>query len=322
MIPVAKALVTAAILWFVAQGTDLSAAGLGVEAISPGWIALAFGLFIAQVIMNSWRWCLLAPLDEGKITFNDAFRIYLEGAFFNQVLPTSLGGDIVRIYRVTKLGNRPGQAINGVLLDRLAGTVGLLILMIAGLVPFYTVVTDPPARLGFTTVPALAVLGLLLLLVVGSLGERCRFRFGDSFVRFALLVRRMLVRPSTALPALGLAITGHLAMVTGTWALARSLGIGADWLACLTIVPGAILISMVPISVAGWGVREGAMVAGFALIGIGAEPSLVLSVAVGLMLLAIGLLGGCIWMLNDTGKLRHPAALVTNRAGGPQTDGI
>jgi uncharacterized membrane protein YbhN (UPF0104 family) len=236
---------------------------------------------------------LLVPLDDAELTFPDALRIYLEGAFFNQALPTTVGGDAVRIYRVVKLGHRLGQAINGVLLDRLAGSIGLVILMIAGLIPFVAMVDNPAARLGFVTVLAMAALAVALVLLLGLTGKKWRLRgFAHSAVHFADLARRMLMRPSMALPALGLAVMGHLSIVTGTWSLAMAAGIGADWLSCFTIVPTAILISMIPISVAGWGVREGAMATGFALIGMGAEVGFLLSVGVGLMLLSVGLIGG------------------------------
>ena len=137
----------------------------------------------------------------------------------------------------------------------------------------------------------------LALLLLGFLGEKLRLRFGQWLVRFAELFQRML-RPRTALPALGLAVMGHMAIVSGAWLLAKSLGIGASWLSCFTIVPAAILISMLPISIAGWGVREGAMATGFAFIGVGGESGLLLSLGVGLILLAVGLLGGLVWLLD------------------------
>jgi uncharacterized protein (TIRG00374 family) len=299
-----KLAVTFTILWLVVRQLDLGMLERRVEMIATGWLGLAFALFLIQVLLNSWRWCILARLDDVELTLRRAFRMYLEAMFVNQALPTSFGGDVVRIYYVSKLGYRLGQAINGVLLDRLAGAIGLIILMIGGLVPFFGMVTNTAARIGFATVPALASLALGALLLLSLIRTKVPSRFSEAITHFARLARRMLLQPRTAVPALGVAMIGHATMVTGTWFLAKAFALEVDWLACFTIVPAAVLIAMMPVSIAGWGLREGAMAAGFALIGIGAESGFFLSVAVGLMLVAVGLLGGVVWLFRGPGAVR------------------
>jgi uncharacterized membrane protein YbhN (UPF0104 family) len=77
--------------------------------------------------------------------------------------------------------------------------------------------------------------------------------------------------------------------------LAAALGGSVSPLEALVLMPLVILFSTLPISIAGWGVREGVMVAAFALLGREAGDAVVLSVAFGLVMLSIGLLGGLVW---------------------------
>ena len=74
------------------------------------------------------------------------------------------------------------------------------------------------------------------------------------------------------------------------------MGIGLDLGAALTVVPTIVLVAMAPISIAGWGVREGAMVIGLGLLGVSAADALAVSVSYGLVQIAVGVLGGSLWL--------------------------
>ena len=98
-------------------------------------------------------------------------------------------------------------------------------------------------------------------------------------------------------------------MVAGVVCLtAEALGMAIVPVDCLLLVPPIILFTMVPISLAGWGVREGAMVVGFGLVGVPAADALALSVTFGLVNAVTGLPGGLLWLI---GERRLPPALFT-----------
>jgi hypothetical protein len=87
-------------------------------------------------------------------------------------------------------------------------------------------------------------------------------------------------------------------MCGSIWLLAASLGIGFGLLDALAVLPAVLLISSVPISIAGWGVREGSMVVGLGLLGVGNSDAALVSIFFGVLLLAFGLLGGLVWLLD------------------------
>ena len=90
-------------------------------------------------------------------------------------------------------------------------------------------------------------------------------------------------------------------------ALGRGLGIHVSLGHFLVLIPPVMLVSMVPVSIAGWGVREGAMVGALGFVSVGADEALALSVLFGLVVMVVGLPGGLIWFL--TGKERARPSL-------------
>jgi hypothetical protein len=99
-----------------------------------------------------------------------------------------------------------------------------------------------------------------------------------------------------AVIASGLAM--HLLSVALVWSLGRMFGSDLGLMNCLLIVPAALLISALPVSVGGWGLREGAMVSGFALVGIDAAPAGAASIGFGLSIIVAGAIGIVVpWLL-------------------------
>src|SRR5690606_26675665 len=104
-----------------------------------------------------------------------------------------------------------------------------------------------------------------------------------------------------------LSVVVHVAVVASVWLVARGLAIQVSMIDCLVLVPPIVLATTLPISIAGWGVRESATVVGFGFIGVAPADALALSVAFGFVQILIGLPGGIVWM---TSKRREvPASL-------------
>ena len=93
-----------------------------------------------------------------------------------------------------------------------------------------------------------------------------------------------------------LSILVHLMSVTAAWGTAKALAVPLDFAHALFLVPPIILISMIPISIAGWGVRENAMVVAFAYAGLPESDGLVVSLLFGAAFFVVGAIGGLIWI--------------------------
>ena len=105
--------------------------------------------------------------------------------------------------------------------------------------------------------------------------------------------------PSAAVPILSVAILAQIGLSLATYIIARSLAIDIGPLDCLMLMQPVALITALPISIGGWGVREVTMVMLLGLIGVSSEAALALSVQIGLINLIVSLPGGLLWIFFD-----------------------
>ena len=117
-------------------------------------------------------------------------------------------------------------------------------------------------------------------------------------------VGALFCRGDIALPVFAISIGGHLMMVSAIFILASDLDLSVTFLDCLVLIPGVMLLASVPISIAGWGVREAVMVAAMGLLGVATDEATSLSLVYGLSMVVIGLIGGVLWFANSDRRVR------------------
>jgi len=295
-----KLAVSAGLIALVLSKIDLGE--LKNRLLSPGSAALgaALALAVIQIPVVAWRFRRVLGALGQPIRFADAVTINMIGLFFNQSLPSTMGGDAMRVWRLVRSGLTLGRAVSGVLVDRITALIGIVILIALTLPVLFGLVEDRQPVIAFTVVVAVMVAGIAVTLAIRRL---------PAFLRHLRLVRglgaligdlrRIVLQPSHSGPVLGLAILGHLLTTAIVYALALAYGVQVGYVECLVLVSPVMLVSVVPISIAGWGVREGAMVAAFALVGIAAADALVVSVAFGLLNVMIGLPGGLVFLATN-----------------------
>ncbi len=208
------------------------------------------------------RWKLLLRAQGMKFGVGQLLRLNFIGMLFNNIMLGSLGGDVVKAYFVAQRTERKAAAVLTVFLDRMLGLVALATLCAVGTV---TNLGQPQFRLLFLQ------LTVLMLLVVGGaavfLSRRLRrffhverilrwlpFRRTVGEIDRALFIYRD--RKQTLLAGFLLSIAVHLGVVTVNWALGWNLGLDARLTHYFSLVPVALFMAALPISISGWGVRE------------------------------------------------------------------
>jgi hypothetical protein len=297
-----KFVVSGALIWFLISKIDMGEAMERITGADLGMLLLAVLIFLFQLIVCIFRWRAVLTAIGASLPFVVALKIYYIGIFFNQTLPSSVGGDAVRIYKTYRTGIGIRGAVNGVMLER-AGTVLALVLVVLAAQPFFLPRVGEEAAGWIAPVAVflfwVAVAGLALLMVLD--------RFPVSFHRWRLIrglaalaadTRRVFLAPGPASRIIGWAAAGHVNLALGVYFIALGLDLDVTLLDCLALVPPVILITTLPISIAGWGVREGAMVAAFSLVGVAADGALVLSLLFGLLVVVTSLPGGVVWLLS------------------------
>jgi uncharacterized protein (TIRG00374 family) len=292
------------IIWVVLPGIDFDTAIDRMDRLSPGLLLIAGALiFFQNAIVVAWRWeQVVAAIDTALPPWR-LLKATIITLFFNQVLPSTIGGDGMRIWFLRGMGRPVGLAFRSVLIDRLIGFLGLLLLGLVG--SLYLM-----ARLensGPVWVVAMVSLGGLVLIVlaptlVGAMKWLAFDRIRQGFETLAREVN-LLARNRPRLARLvGASILGQLALATSVYCLARDLDVPLDLLSTFAVVPGVMVAASIPISIAGWGVREATMVVGLGLLGVGQSDAAIISIGFGVLVLIFGLLGGLVWVIRGSPK--------------------
>jgi uncharacterized membrane protein YbhN (UPF0104 family) len=292
-----KAAISVLLLYLSLRRVNLGSVGQRLADLDPRWIVFILGVLCVQLPLSALRWREIAVICGATLTRPAALRYTIIGQFFSQVLPSTVGGDAVRIWLLARGGAGWRTAIYSVLIDRVIG-VTILAVLVVGCLPWtFELVHDPAAR------AALALMGL------GALAAAAIF-LGLGIERFRLLERWWLTRHLAAASRLtgrlcrsaaggrvaALSFAIHLFTVLVAWGAARAAHASVDFFQVLYLFLPVVLVATIPVSIAGWGVRESAMILAFSYAGLAEGDGLVVSIIFGAATLAVGAVGGIVWV--------------------------
>ncbi len=304
--------ISIALVAFIMNSVGIGRALDNIMNASPLWLLLAAALVVVQVFICSFRWNAVLKIYGEPLKYSQVFRFFYIGSFFNQALPSSVGGDAIRSYRAYKAGMGLGHAVGSVFLDRI-GTVLALVIMVAAILPFALDGMGgniEALKLSVMVLLVVAVGGTIFLMFLDRVPESLsRFRAIKSLALFAGDVRKTFLSPSTAFKLIFWAIAGHVNLSIMVWLLLISVGVEVRLLEGLGLFPLILLIQTLPISIAGWGVREGAMVEVFAMVGVPAGGALAVSLLFGLAAAIMSLPGGWLWISSREHNLEEAEEL-------------
>lgn len=268
--------------------------------------AVLFGLvlviFIIQVYLSSFRWYLLNRTIDVSTSYRTVAELVWIGLFFNQVLPTGVGGDVVRGYMLAKKNVETRKAISSVLWDRITGMLGLVVMVFLGLV-FFGDFGD--SQLFYAAAIALLFVGITLILLYNERFFSNRFKFFYALSGFAEDGRRLLMSLTGGSIVIVLSFLVQLLVVLGVYLIGIGVDVELNMIALFVVAPISVLMMALPFSLAGWGVREGVMVGGLSMYGASVEQALAISILFGVELLLIGLIGGLFVLNHGTERERY-----------------
>jgi len=302
-----KIAISVALLWALFANVDAGAVLRQVTGARLELLVAALIALLVLAVVQAYRWTVVLKGIGARLGLKPASLTVLIGLFFNQTLPSTIGGDAVRIWRAHKLGLGLAPAVNGVMIDRLSALAALLLVAMVGLPRMHGLIGD---SLAFWVIPAFILAGLAgfaVLMILDRLPPAfMRWRAVAAVGRLSSDARRALIDRRYGPAVIGLSLFIQVCVSSTVWLIAAGLHLDVGWFDCLILVPPVMLISMVPISIAGWGVREGAMVSAFGLVGLGAADALALSIVFGVIVSLVGVPGGVIWALTRP-KRAEPA---------------
>lgn len=290
--------VSLAFLALVAWWLDPGQVARRLVTLRPGWVLAAVGLSVLQVAASAWRWRFTARRLGLRLPFGEALREYYLATFLNQVLPGGVLGDVSRAWRharsVTEEERRErdpsGSIVRAVVLERASGQA---VMAGVAVVSFFLLPLDVGmgGRMALLAGLLLAGASILALVLRGrralpsrrSLSGRIRH---DTW-RALLAPGALPVQLVTSLAVVGSYLATYLAA-------ARAVGVATPAGVLLPMVAPILMAMLVPMTVAGWGAREGAAAALWAAVGLPGAEGVAVSVAYGLLVLVSSLPGGLV----------------------------
>jgi hypothetical protein len=276
------------------------------------WLVGAAVLTLVGIFLSAVRWQRVLEVLDIREQLPRLVSHNLAGQFVSNVLPTTIGGDVLRVSRLSRdTGETPGTFAS-VVLERLTGWLVLPVITVVGFL------VNPGLRhLGTATKVALALAVSTLILLVAVLAAAASSRVGGRFAaradwrRFAgaihLGINQLRSRPGAAFNVLMAGFAYQLTLVLAAVAAAQALGLRAAGLtALLAFFPAVLIAQVLPISMAGLGVREGAFVLFLGPLGVAKEEAIALGLLLYLLNVAVGLLGAPAFAAG--GRARQPVA--------------
>jgi uncharacterized protein (TIRG00374 family) len=305
----ARIVISAGLLAWVLSSAGLEQLAAAARNADLRLYALAVALSFAGMFIRSLRWQALLNAVGARVPFWRVVYLYFIGAFFNTFLPTGFGGDVIRVLEVGE-GATSEQAAGTTLVDRLTGFIILFVLALAALPFSYRLLPANLAALigllaaGVLLGSILLFEGRLLRRLTGWLPRRLSLA-GDAWVGKTYAVITACGRRGI-LSALFWSLVFNLLHVWSNILVARALGINVSGWVFFMFVPVTTAALIVPISISGFGVREGLYVALFGQLGITTASALALSLATYTLDFVTGLAGGVIYFAAGLLGLRRP----------------
>ena len=300
------------ILW-VTHNVSLEQVWLVIADAHVTLLFFAFSLFFVGYFITAFRWRMLIRAQGGDAPIFYLVRSFMVAIFFNNFLPSTVGGDAVRMYDSWRLGNTTSGAVSVVLVDRFLGILALLLIALLALLMDPHISTQFPS-IGIWVGITIFSAGLFVWIVLNTPpGKIETFAIKSSSVihKLAGFLGKVLNTlqsyknsPGAVARALLLSFLLQLNVVIHFIVLTKALDINVPIEAMFFVIPVAIFVMMLPVSINGIGLRETVFVFLFSLFGVSNIEALALAWLAYSFSLAQGILGGMVFAVRRENSAR------------------
>jgi uncharacterized protein (TIRG00374 family) len=277
--------------------------GLKLKDVVWGWLALSFSLHALGLLISAYRWQILARAQGDRIPLIFLAKSYLVGTFFNNFLPTRFGGDIVRIWDGSRYSKSLVKSSAIVAVERMTGIIVLFVFALVASLLRLDMARKIPVIWGalLLGLAGLAVLALFFLPFFGRWLEKVRAggflgKVAQKFVVFRTTVLGYRNKRTEFAQATLWAFLLQLNVILYYFLIGKALRLEIDFLDYFIFIPIVLLIQIIPVTINGLGLREGAYIEIFRFYGIAPETALSFSIIEIVFGLAVGLFGGIIYV--------------------------
>lgn len=299
-----KVIVSIVLLTIIFYNLDIPKFLNVIQRAHPWWLVAALLTMISGIVIRAWRWQILLNAINVRVPLTELTAIYFIGFLFNNLLPSGLGGDAIRVLELNQHSQHSSDAVTSVIVDRFLGLSALQAIALIALMTDWEAV--PLAVAYFTIVIFFSSMAIGYLLINRSLYLWLQTHIGlfRRLTEIKAIGKIFESFHSYPLPALGraylVAFLFNIVHITMHVFIGMGLGAQAKIIHYATFVPIASLLLIIPLSFAGLGIREATYRQLFEQVGVPSE----IGVAISLMVYFIGnfcmgVIGGFIYFLRS-----------------------
>ena len=279
--------VTVGVLAYVGSGIDLDGVVRVVARVDGGTWGLLLITTAADRALAVGRWLVLVRAADIDLPVRSGVRLFLVSSFLGSFLPAGIGGDVARTWELASRTGRPGAALGIAALDRWLGIACVLGLGALGVAFGGNLPIDSRIKVVVYT----GFAGVLVAGVAAGLAERLAgvllpTRWATPVARAAAALRQIRRRPAIGL-AVGLSFATQLLRIVVAWLVGLGMSMDVPLTYYFAVMPVAIALILLPISMGGFGPAQGAMVWMLRPAGVAGESSLAMST----VYISLGLIG-------------------------------
>ena len=315
MIWAIKIIVSAGLLYVLLSRVDLQRLWLVAHAASVPWLLVSLVVYLVSVLISAWRWRLLLHAQHIDLPFGFVTNSFLVATFFNNFLPSNIGGDVVRIRDTARAAGSKTLAATIVLLDRGVGLLGLVFVAAVGasIAAWRSETLGPvgPGVLWLVLLGGIGATTVLLLvpqtvaLLLRPLRRIHQEWVGEQIERMTMALGKFRAAPGALARCFLGAIVVQATIVAFYAAVARALAIPIPLAHLAMLVPLSFLVQMLPVSVNGFGVREATFSVYFARLHLPLESAIALSFIGAVAIMLFSTSGAVVYLVRrshgDTG---------------------
>src|SRR6202034_2797643 len=295
-----KILVSAALLYLALRKANFADLASRIDFASAAWLALAVDVTFFQIFISVLRWRIVSAECCAPVLLKQAMRYNVIGTFFNQTLPSSIGGDAVRLWLVARNGAGWRAATYFIFVDRAVGLIALAVIIVASLPWSAHLISDSYGRSALILIDFAPLAGGAGFLVLGILPWPFLKRgWATHHIHACAVTANRVIFSRRNEPAIAiLSFLVHFLAVVIAWCVVQSIAAPVGFDQTFLLIPPVMLVTMLPISIAGWGVREATMGLALGYAGLGTSEGAHISLLFGAVSFFAGAIGGLVWIFS------------------------
>jgi glycosyltransferase 2 family protein len=270
------------------------------------WLAVALMIYFVNVVASSWRWHVLLGAQRVNVPIWTLVKSFLVALYFNNFLPSNIGGDFIRIRDTARATGSKTLATLVILCDRVIGVIALVLVAATGA----TMVAEIGGHVGSPIWPSWLWAGFLIGTIVSApavLAPAGVGRLlqpltvihpewvGDRIEDLTAALSRFRERPGAILGCFAGAVFVQGTIVLFYIAVAHALHVPVEGWDLAVIVPLSFIVQMLPVSLNGFGIREATFSFYFTRVGLPMEAAILTSLVAQAMIMLFSLIGAGVW---------------------------